>query len=89
MDEVTKEILSDVSWCVMFADDTVLIKEKREDINNRLDEWRVAIEGKILRISRSNTELIDYEFGGRDQVVNKTWRVIVNKRWYSRRGYKF
>lgn len=31
MDEVTKEILSDVSWCVMFADDIVLIKEKRED----------------------------------------------------------
>jgi hypothetical protein len=29
--------------------------EKLEEVNNRLDEWRLALEGKILKISRNKT----------------------------------
>jgi len=42
----------------MLADDIVLVGENLEEINNRLDEWRLALEGKGLRIRRSKTEYI-------------------------------
>lgn len=34
----------------MFADDVVLIIEKLKEVDNRLEEWREALEGKGLRI---------------------------------------
>jgi hypothetical protein len=31
---------------MMFADDMILVGENLEDINNRLDEWRLALKGE-------------------------------------------
>jgi hypothetical protein len=31
---------------MMFANDIVLVGENLEEVNNRLDEWRLALEGK-------------------------------------------
>jgi len=59
MDEVSKEIQGDIPWCMMFADDIVLIGENLEVVNNRLNEWRLALEEKGLRISRNKTEYIE------------------------------
>jgi len=57
MDEVTKEIQDEVPWCMIFADDNiVLVGENLKKINCGLDEWRLALEGKRLRISRNKTE---------------------------------
>lgn len=41
MDEVAKEILGEVTnvpWCMMSADDEVLVGENRVEVNQRLDE---------------------------------------------------
>jgi hypothetical protein len=46
---------------MMFADDTVL-EENLEEFNNKLDEWRLAQEGEGLRISRNETDYIEYDF---------------------------
>jgi hypothetical protein len=46
---------------IIFANDIVLIKENLEEVNNRLDKWRLALEGKGLRISRNITEYIEYD----------------------------
>jgi hypothetical protein len=44
----------------MLADDIVLVGENLEKVNYRLDEWRLALEGKGLRISNvCNTILIN------------------------------
>jgi len=43
---------------MMFADDIVLVGENLEEINNRLDDWRLALARKVLRISRSKTEFM-------------------------------
>jgi len=43
-----------------------------EEVNNRLNEWRFALEGKGLRISRNKTEHLEYDFGGRDQEIDET-----------------
>jgi hypothetical protein len=38
MDEVTKDIQGEILWCMMFADDIVLIIENLEEVNIRMDE---------------------------------------------------
>jgi hypothetical protein len=38
---------------MLFADDIVLVGKYLEELNYRLDEWRLALEGKGLRISRN------------------------------------
>jgi hypothetical protein len=38
-------------------------------MNNKLDEWRLAFEGKRLRNSRNKIEYIEYDYKGRYQEV--------------------
>lgn len=45
--------------------DMVLVGENRAEVNQRLDEWRFDLEGKGLRIRRSMTDYIEYEFDKR------------------------
>ena len=33
MDEITKSIHEDIPWCMLFADDIVLISETKEGVN--------------------------------------------------------
>jgi len=54
---------------MLFADNIFLVGENLKDVNNRFDEWRLALEGKGLWISRNKIEYVEYEFGERDQEV--------------------
>jgi len=65
MDDVTKYIQDEVLLYIIFAEDIVLVGENLEEVNNKLYEWRLAIDGKGLRISRSKTEYIEYDFDGK------------------------
>ena len=56
MDKLTKNIQDDVPWCMLFADDIVLVDETREGVNTKLEIWRKALEFKGFRISRTKTE---------------------------------
>ncbi|XP_076920734.1 uncharacterized protein LOC143581941 [Bidens hawaiensis] len=64
MDELSKSIQEPVPWCMLFADDIVLVAETKQSLNERLEEWRVALEDKGLRISRSKTEYLFCDFSG-------------------------
>lgn len=44
---------------MLFADYIVLI-ENLEEVNNRLEKWRIALKGKRLKINRSKTNYILY-----------------------------
>jgi hypothetical protein len=37
MDEITKNIQRDITWCILFADDVVLIDESRIEVNQKLE----------------------------------------------------
>ncbi|XP_076895759.1 uncharacterized protein LOC143548189 [Bidens hawaiensis] len=64
MDELSKSIQEPVPWCILFADDIVLVAETKQSLNERLEEWRVALEDKGLRISRSKTKYLCCDFSG-------------------------
>ena len=40
IDELSMSIWENVSWCMLFADDTVLVLESLKEANTKLDEWK-------------------------------------------------
>jgi hypothetical protein len=55
IDEVTRDIQGDISWCRLFVDDAVLVDESRERVNRKLELWRQTLKSKGFRISRTKT----------------------------------
>ncbi|XP_070026616.1 uncharacterized protein [Nicotiana sylvestris] len=63
MDAITHHIQGEVPWCMLFADDIVLIDETRRGVNERLEVCRHALESKGFRLSRTKTEYLECKFG--------------------------
>uniref|UniRef100_K3XSG9 Reverse transcriptase domain-containing protein n=1 Tax=Setaria italica TaxID=4555 RepID=K3XSG9_SETIT len=63
MDEVTRDIQGDMPWCMLFADDVVLVDETRAGVNRKLELWRETLESKGFRLSRTKTEYMRCDFG--------------------------
>lgn len=76
MDEVSKDIQGEIPWCIVFENVIFLIREYLVEDNNRLEKWRVGLEGDGLKISRSKSKYIQYELGRREQKVNGTKRAM-------------
>ncbi|VFQ77401.1 unnamed protein product [Cuscuta campestris] len=66
MDVLTQGVQDGVPWCMLFADDIVLIDDTREGLNDKLELWRLALETKGFRKSRNKTEYMECRFSGRD-----------------------
>ena len=62
MDELTKNIQDEVPWCMLFADDIVLVDETKDGINSKLELWRDTLESRGFRLSRSKTEYMKCKF---------------------------
>ncbi|XP_017233036.1 uncharacterized protein LOC108207082 [Daucus carota subsp. sativus] len=58
LDVITHDIQALVPWCMLFADDIVLIVESRSEVNVKLEQWRTSLEGYGLHLSRSKTEYL-------------------------------
>uniref|UniRef100_A0A8I6WS22 Reverse transcriptase domain-containing protein n=1 Tax=Hordeum vulgare subsp. vulgare TaxID=112509 RepID=A0A8I6WS22_HORVV len=56
MDEFTRDIQGDIPWCMLFADDVVLVDDSRTGVNRKLELWRWTLELKGFRLSRTKTE---------------------------------
>ncbi|KAJ7979012.1 Retrovirus-related Pol polyprotein LINE-1 [Quillaja saponaria] len=73
MDELTYNIQDRAPWCMLFADDIVLVDETREGLNSKLEMWRNALESKGLRLSRTKTEYMECNFsktrGGPNDII--------------------
>ena len=52
MDEVTRNIQGDISWCMLYADDVVLVDESQMGVNMKLELWRQTLDSKGFRLSR-------------------------------------
>ncbi|XP_074373850.1 uncharacterized protein LOC141714217 [Apium graveolens] len=57
MDVQTRWIQDSVPWCMLFADDIVIIKETRVAVNVTLERWMYILESNGLRVNRSKEYL--------------------------------
>ena len=55
MDELIKDIRREAPCDMLFADDVVLCRESRQELEEALDAWRVALENRGLKVSRNKT----------------------------------
>ena len=62
MDEVTRDIQGEIPWCMLFADDVVLVDESRAGANRKLELWRHTLESNGFRLSRTKTECMRCDF---------------------------
>ena len=44
MDELTRAIRDEIPWCILFADDIVLVDETRAGVNAKLELWRQTLK---------------------------------------------
>ena len=49
MDVVTRDIQGEISWCMLFADDVVLVDESKAGVNRKLELWRRTLESKRVQ----------------------------------------
>ena len=75
MDELTKHIQDDIPWCMLFADDIVLIDETKYGVNAKLDVWREVLESKGFKISRTKIEYIKYNFSENRNTNEETVKI--------------
>lgn len=64
MDVVSGPIQGEVPWCMLFADDIVLVDVSCEGVSTKLESWRAALESKGFRLSRTKTEYVEFVLGG-------------------------
>ncbi|KAG2594016.1 hypothetical protein PVAP13_5NG613003 [Panicum virgatum] len=62
MDEVTRDIQGEIPWCMLFADDVVLVDESRTGVNRKLELWRRTLESKGFILSRTKSEYMMCDF---------------------------
>lgn len=75
LDVLTSHIQESAPWCMLFADDIVLTGESREELNEKVETWRQALETHGFRLSRSKTEYMECKFSGRQSATNMEVKV--------------
>jgi hypothetical protein len=82
IDEVTRDIQGDIHWCMLFANDVVLIDESQEGVNRKLELWCQTLESKGFRISSTKTEYMRCDFDttiSEDQCLQVVRLIAINR----------
>ena len=56
MDRMTDDIREEAPWTMMFADDIVIFSESKEQVEEKLESWRYALERRGMKVNRRKTE---------------------------------
>ena len=68
MDCMTREVQREAPWDMLFADDVVICSETMEEVEQRLELWREAMEARGMRVSRQKTEYLKLRAGDRHEM---------------------
>ena len=74
MDELSRAIQDEIPWCMLFADDIVLLDETRANVNAKLE----LVEYRGFRLSRTKIEYIECKFSKQrylDSIIRKDWEI--------------
>nr|XP_043639362.1 uncharacterized protein LOC122610435 [Erigeron canadensis] len=66
LDELSRGLEEELRWCVIFADDIALIARSTEELNQRLEKWREALEDHGLCMSREKTKYLRCDFDNQE-----------------------
>nr|XP_009631961.1 uncharacterized protein LOC104121628 [Nicotiana tomentosiformis] len=83
LDVLTRHMQREVSWCMLFADDIILLDETRGGVNARLEVWRQTLEFKGFKLSMLKTEYLEYKFSDglhEEEVEVKIGTQVIPKR---------
>ena len=69
MDRLTDEARRKPPWTMLFANDIAICEETREEVEQRLESWKYALERRGMKISRSKTEYLCINGGNDDETV--------------------
>ena len=69
MDRLTDEVRREPLWTMLFADDIMICEETREEVEQRLECWRYALERRGMKVSRSKTEYLCINGGNDDETM--------------------
>ena len=69
MDRLTDEVRREQPWTMLFADYIVIFEETREEVEQRLESWRYALERRRMKVNRSKTEYLCINGGNDDETV--------------------
>ena len=58
MDRITDELREEAPWTLMFADDMVTCSESKEQVEEKLESWRYALERRGMKVNWKKTEYI-------------------------------
>ncbi|XP_016507052.1 uncharacterized protein LOC107824753 [Nicotiana tabacum] len=70
MDVLSRHIQGGVLWCMLFADDIVLIDETQSGVIAKLEVWRQTMESKSFKLSRTKTEYLECKFSDGTHKIN-------------------
>ncbi|XP_046989009.1 uncharacterized protein LOC124594687 [Schistocerca americana] len=58
MDVLVKDVKKEAPWNMMFADDVVLREQSIDRLEEKLEDWRKALEERGTKISRTKSEYL-------------------------------
>ena len=70
MNRLMEEVRREPPWTMLFADDIVICKETRKEVEQKLECWRYALERRGMKVSRSKTKYLCVN-GGNDKETVK------------------
>nr|XP_043608812.1 uncharacterized protein LOC122580612 [Erigeron canadensis] len=82
LEDLSRGLQEELLWCMIFADDIALIARSTEELNQRLEKWREALEDHGLCVSREKTEYLMCEFNNQeirqngDEVISIGGRIL-------------
>ena len=69
MDRLTDEVRREPPCTMLFADDIVICEETRQEVEQRLEFWKYALERRGMKVSRSKTEYLCINGGNDDKTI--------------------
>lgn len=63
-DVLTEVVRENPPWCVLYADDVVILAKSKNALQAKVERWRETLESGGLKISRSKTEYMTTDLDG-------------------------
>ncbi|XP_047004714.1 uncharacterized protein LOC124622971 [Schistocerca americana] len=70
MDVLVKDVKKEVPWNTKFADDVVLCEQSIDRFEEKLEEWRKALEERGMKISRTKSQYLALK-----DVQMRSWKI--------------